>query len=184
LQAPVPGYDGAIANLAVRSPAFPAAPTLLVKGADCVTVLAVHAGISAYAALHAGWRGAAAGILPRLLSAWRAHGVDPGRIRLAFGPHIRDCCFEVRDDCLAHFLRGDQEGAVTEREGRTYLSLERVLRLQAAVFGLREDQTEAWPYCTRCYKDASGAYPFASYRRAQQEGLPAARNVAFIGPMP
>lgn len=90
----------------------------------------------------------------------------------------------MREDCLARFARGDLEGAVTERNGRIQLSLEQVLRTQAAVFGVREDRIEALPYCTRCHQDAAGAYPFASYRRAQQEGRPAGSNVAFIGPLP
>jgi len=181
---PVPNYDGAMARLAACPPGARSAPTLIVKGADCVSVLAVHAGLRAYAALHAGWRGAAAGILPRLLSAWRAQKVDPGGIHLAFGPHIRACCFEVREDCLARFTRGDLEGALTDRNGRIHLNLERVLRTQAAVFGVRDDRIEVLPYCTRCFRDEAGAYPFASYRRAQQEGVQAGRNLGFIGPLP
>ncbi len=182
LRLPVPDYDGAMASLAA-GPGAPLAPTVMVKGADCVSVLAVHAGLGAYAALHAGWRGVAAGILPRLLSAWRARKVDPGAIRLAFGPHIRACCFAVREDCLARFTRGDLEGALTERNGAFHLSLERVLRTQAAVFGVAPEQIEALPHCTRCHRDAAGAYPFASFRRAQQEGRQVGSNVAFIGPL-
>ncbi len=181
-QAPVAGYDGAMARRQFRAAGPPFGPTVIVKGADCVSVLAVHPELDAYAALHAGWRGTAAGILPRLLQAWRAAGGGLGRVRIAFGPHIRACCFEVRSDCIAAFDSRDLDGAVVERERKTYLDLERVLRSQASAFGIGEEQIEALPFCTRCTRAAAGAYAFASYRRAQREGVPAGRNIAFIGP--
>ena len=179
---PVASYDGAMARRQPGRVGPPGGPTVLIKAADCVSVLAVHPDLDAYAALHAGWRGTAAGILPRLLSAWSTAGGGLSRVRLAFGPHIRACCFEVRADCLAQFRGEDLEGAVVERERATYLDLERVLRSQAAVFGVGGAQIEALPHCTQCYRDAGGAYAFASYRRAQREGRQAGRNIAFIGP--
>lgn len=181
-QRPVAGYDGAMARRQSRESGPPSGPTVIVKGADCVSVLAVHPELDAYAALHAGWRGTAAGILPRLLQAWRTAGGGLGRVRMAFGPHIRACCFEVRSDCIAQFDARDLAGAVVERERATYLDLERVLRSQASAFGIGAEQIEAVPFCTRCTRDAAGAYSFASYRRAQREGVPAGRNIAFIGP--
>jgi polyphenol oxidase len=181
---PVIGYDGARARLGAADD--PANSTICIKAADCVTVLAVYRGQRAYAALHAGWRGVAAGILPRLLDAWLG---APGTrataaasdVRLAFGPHIRACCFEVRADCIAQFRAEDLDGAIVTRDGRTTLNLERVLRTQAAAYGVGEAQIEALPQCSRCTREGD-AYPFASYRRAQQEGTLAGRNVAFIGP--
>jgi copper oxidase (laccase) domain-containing protein len=177
---PVPGYDGSMARLGFVQGA-PKGPTLVIKAADCVSVLAVHPESGGYAALHAGWRGVAAGILPRLLSRWRRQGAHLSGVTLAFGPHIRSCCFEVRDDCLARFTAADLAGAVEMRSGGATLDLERVLRTQAAAFGIAAHQIEALPFCTRCHQ-ADGAHPFASYRRAQQEGRPAGRNLAYIGP--
>jgi copper oxidase (laccase) domain-containing protein len=182
---PVTGYDGSMARLGSPNGAAgagaPTGPTLVIKAADCVTVLAVHSASGAYAALHAGWRGVAAGILPRLLTLWRERGDDLGAVTLAFGPHIRSCCFEVREDCLARFSAADLAGAVETRSGSTTLDLERVLRTQAEAFGISAGRIDALPYCTRCTQ-VDGAHPFASHRRAQQEGRPAGRNLAYIGP--
>jgi len=163
-------------------------PTLAIKAADCVPVLAVHPEARAYAALHAGWRGVAAGILPRLLSAWRRQGLPLSGVVIALGPHIRCCCFEVRGDCLARFPQSDLGGAVETRDGSTYLSLERVLTAQAGAFGIPPLRIEALPFCTCCYR-ADGIHPFASYRRAGRERGPAGdaepevlSNLAYIGP--
>lgn len=177
----VSGYDGATASAGGGAPAG-TGTTLVVKAADCVSVLAVLPQHGLYAALHAGWRGTAAGILPRLLSLWQAQVGSLDDARLAFGPHIRACCFEVKADCIACFPEEDLRDAVAIRNGRTYIDLERVLRTQAAVFGLGDAQIEALPQCTYCSRDASGAFPFASYRRSQREGQFARRNIAFIGP--
>jgi copper oxidase (laccase) domain-containing protein len=85
---------------------------LAVKTADCVPILAVDPEREAYAALHAGWRGVAGGILPNLLHLWRERGSSLGQVSILLGPHIQGCCFEVRDDCLSQFTREDLQGAV------------------------------------------------------------------------
>lgn len=169
------GYDGATASLA--------APALLgVRAADCVPVLAVHPQCGAFAALHAGWRGTAAGILPNLLRAWREKGGALAGVRLAFGPGIRACCFAVRDDCLSRFQPGHLAGAVARVNGAQHLDLARVLTTQAVAGGLSPEQIEVLPYCTCCHENEAGHRPFASYRRSQKLGRRTdGRNAAFIG---
>ena len=171
---PRPRADGAI----VKAP-----PALVaVQTADCVPILAVHAGRGEVAALHAGWRGIAAGILPRLLARWNGAGANTAQVRLAFGPSIRACCYEVRADCTAAFAPGDLAGALARREGRMFLELTRVLSNQAAAFGILPERIEILPHCTGC--DGQGAHPprFASFRRDGEPGRPFPfRNAAYIG---
>jgi hypothetical protein len=173
-EAPLAGVDGATAGGG-------AARLLVVKAADCVPVLAVDAARGRYAALHAGWRGAAAGILPNLLRLWGAEGAAPEGVRLALGPHIRDCCFAVQADCLERFQPRHLAGAVRDRDGATFLALEAVLRAQAAEFGIGPERIEALPDCTACARDAAGRHPFASHRRDHRAGRPVGRNLSFIG---
>ena len=157
------------------------AGAIAVQTADCVPILAVHRGRGEAAALHAGWRGAAAGILPRLLERWLAAGDSPAAIRLAFGPSIRACCYAVRQDCTGAFDPAHLRGAVTHREGRMYLELTRVLANQAMAHGLPADAIEILPHCTACHGEAA-RYPFASYRRDGRPGLPFRdRNASVIG---
>ncbi len=174
---PLPDVDGACAG-------GRATPVLLVKSADCVPVLAVDPERGQVAALHAGWRGVAAGILPRLLARWRGQGSSLAQVRLVFGPHIRACCFAVRQDCLAHFAPDDLADAIAQRGEFTYLALETVLRGQARRAALTEDQVESLALCTDCHRSPQGETVFASYRRSGRAGERAGRNVSFIALRP
>ena len=151
-----------------------------IQVADCVPILAVRPETGTCAALHAGWRGTAAGILPRVLERWHRDG-SAGSVHIALGPSIRGCCYEVRGDCLNAFTPKDLAEAVEHRGGRSYLDLTRVLRNQARRFGLEDGQIEVLDACT-CCAAKDGAAPFASFRREGQPGKPyPARNAAFIG---
>ena len=70
-----------------------------VATADCVPVIVEADG--AAAVVHAGWRGALAGVLPATLAALERSGCTP--IRAAVGPAIGPCCYEVGDDVAQHF---------------------------------------------------------------------------------
>lgn len=159
-----------------------------VKTADCVPVLAADIERGRYAALHAGWRGTALGILPNLLTHWLAAGSRTENLRLVLGPHIRGCCYEVGEDCLEQFT--PQERAAGERTagdltgGAPHLELSAVLGVQAARSGLAPEQMEVSPHCTFCHQEADGTHPYASYRRARSEGgTLSLTNIALIGPL-
>src|SRR6185436_15261892 len=64
--------------------------------ADCVPVLLVDRERRAAAAVHAGWRGAAAGILEAAVNDLHARfAVEPADLEAAIGPAIGGCCYEV-----------------------------------------------------------------------------------------
>jgi len=91
---PVPGTDG----LWTRERGLP----LMLMFADCVPVVLARPSVPAVAVVHAGWRGAAEGIVR---SAAVVLGALPGADDLtAFvGPHIGPCCYEVGPECVSHF---------------------------------------------------------------------------------
>ncbi|MGH7104538.1 MAG: peptidoglycan editing factor PgeF [Acetobacteraceae bacterium] len=66
--------------------------------ADCAPVLLADTREGVIGAAHAGWRGAAAGILEATVSAMIALGAARGRIRAAIGPAIRQTSYEVGPD--------------------------------------------------------------------------------------
>ncbi len=82
-----------------------------IKSADCVPILFecfenTDGGekIIAVGAVHAGWRGSVKGIAPkcaRMLS--EEYGVMPQNIRVAIGPCIHKCCYEVGEDFVCEF---------------------------------------------------------------------------------
>lgn len=67
--------------------------------ADCAGV--VIGASEAVGVAHAGWRGAAGGVVPALLAAMERAGVVPRWA--AIGPTIGSCCFEVGPEVAARF---------------------------------------------------------------------------------
>lgn len=82
---------------------FTAIPKLAVavSVADCLPV--VLRADSAVGVAHAGWRGAAAGVVESLVDAMTASGHAPNRA--VIGPGIGPCCFEVGEEVLDRFPR-------------------------------------------------------------------------------
>lgn len=72
---------------------------LAVFTADCYGVVMVAPG--AVGVAHAGWRGAASGIVARLREEMTASGHPP--VRAAVGPGVGPCCFEVGPEVAARF---------------------------------------------------------------------------------
>jgi YfiH family protein len=72
---------------------------LAVFTADCVGVVLV--GSSAVGVAHAGWRGAAAGVVTHLAEAMAEAGSPPEYA--AIGPGIGPCCFEVGQEVATAF---------------------------------------------------------------------------------
>jgi YfiH family protein len=71
---------------------------LAVLSADCATV-ALGSPEGVYGAVHAGWRGLAAGVVPRAIDTMRALGATD--VVAGLGPCIGPCCYEFSQDGLA-----------------------------------------------------------------------------------
>ena len=67
--------------------------------ADCVPVILEGSGFAAV--VHAGWRGAASGVLQATVEALAESGLAAERA--AIGPGIGPCCYEVGDEVAARF---------------------------------------------------------------------------------
>ena len=74
--------------------------------ADCTPVLLHHHAAGVIGAVHAGWRGAVAGVLEATVAAMATFGATPAGIAAAIGPSIRQPSYEIgadlRDAVLAH----------------------------------------------------------------------------------
>jgi YfiH family protein len=88
-----PGLQGDGDALFTTTPRLP----LAVGTADCLPVVMEAPGGVGLA--HAGWRGAAAGVVAALRSAMETSGLVPGRA--AVGPGIGPCCFAVGPEVTA-----------------------------------------------------------------------------------
>lgn len=125
-----------------------------VRTADCVPILLADRGRRGIAAVHAGWKGTAAGIVGNTIQRMRTEfGSQPADIAAVIGPAIGGCCFEVGDEVAAHF----QVSGRSER-GRPMVNLEAENAAQLALAGV--GAIEKLGICTRC-----GGEAYHSYRR-------------------
>jgi polyphenol oxidase len=106
--------------------------------ADCLPIMLVAD--QAVAAIHAGWRGLAEGIVSEGVSALGDLGAH-GPIRAVLGPCARVCCYEVGEEVHARFT--DHRS----RQGRR-IDLARIARDQLDDAGI--DQVEDTGLCTMC----------------------------------
>ncbi len=79
--------------------------------ADCAAVLFHDAAAGVVGAAHAGWRGAAAGVMEATIAAMEALGAEAGRIHAAVGPCIARGSYEVGDDMRDAVLEADPGAA-------------------------------------------------------------------------
>lgn len=168
-----PEADGVIQLAPFRRGA--AAPA--VRTADCVAVLLADRRGSAVAAVHAGWRGAAAAIGRGAVALFAAAGTSASDLIVALGPAIGGCCYEVGDEVVDALAKscGPSEAYVGRApSGRATVDLHRALRAQFAAAGVPSGSIESAPYCTRCRNDL-----FFSFRT---EGSAAGRLMAAVGP--
>lgn len=139
-----PGFHESCDALVTTEPGL----ALAVTAADCVplAILAPGAG----AAVHAGWRGVAAG-MPRvaLAAVCRAAAATPASVRVVLGPCIRSCCFEVGDDVAERF----PPEARLRRGASGYLDLPAAVRAQLAAAGVDPAQVADVGECTACRPD-------------------------------
>ncbi len=81
--------------------------TLGVLSADCAPVLLADPGAGVIGAVHAGWRGALAGVLEATVARMVALGARPEAIQAAIGPCIAKASYEVGPDMRAAFAAAD-----------------------------------------------------------------------------
>ncbi len=116
---------------------------LAVTAADCVPVFLADRESPAIALLHAGWRGAASGVLARGLEAMaRLRGTAARSCVVHLGPAICGACYEVGPEVLARF---DRRAA-----GKGRLDLRVWLAAEAVRLGVPRDAVSVSTWCTSC----------------------------------
>lgn len=130
-----------------------------IRVADCVPVLLADDGGRVVAAVHAGWRGVVAGVVPEAL---RAMNVDPRSCVAAIGPSISMANFEVGPEVIATFKEtmGDHAPVSEGENGKGHVDLRAVIARQLIDVGLSEGQIDITDRCT--YRDRD---EFFSHRR-------------------
>ncbi len=133
--------------------------------ADCVPLLLVSTDAPVAAAIHAGWRGSAAGIAENAVTELsRASGLDPSSLVAVVGPHIGPCCYEI-DQPVRERIDEPSVFSPSRRTSHYMLDLFALNRLQLVRAGVREDRIERVGGCTSCAESL-----YYSYRRDGRAG--------------
>ncbi len=138
---------------------------LVVLTADCVPVLLVDPAGRVTAAVHAGWRGLAAGVVEAAAAGFAGAGGDPaGACAVALiGPAIGPCCYEVGPEVRDAVAARYPVAAATTRAGRPSLDLAAAVAEALRRSGFERVQTAG--ECTLDHPDR-----FFSYRREGTTG--------------
>jgi YfiH family protein len=150
-----------------------------VKTADCVPILIGDPATSAFAAVHAGWRGTLAEIATNTLKQMTAkYNSKPEDVHVAIGPAAGSCCYEVGADVIDPFSRSfpDQELFCDTRPGHACIDLLKANREQLLMVGVKPEKINIAPLCTMCRTDL-----FFSYRREKNVQGKVGRLMSVIG---
>jgi hypothetical protein len=133
-----------------------------VRTADCPPILIVDERRRAVSAIHAGWRGAVAGIAARAVERLASEfGSRPEDLLAAIGPSIGGCCYQVGPEVASQF-----RGIFPERgdlDRKTRIDLSEAIRRQLVTAGIPRERIFAGAPCTLCDPD------FHSFRRDRTE---------------
>ena len=163
---PVPGdYDGLITN----RPGV----ALIVFSADCTPVLLFDPVKRVIAAVHAGWRGTAAGIAAKAARQMAAdYGSRPEDIRAAIGPCIGPCCFETHADvpnAMREALGEETETAIRPHGEKHYVNLKEINCLWLKRCGV--SHVEISPDCTHCQPERFWSHRITGDARGSQAAI-------------
>jgi len=152
-----------------------AGPVLGAFAADCIPIVFADPVARVCGACHAGWRGTVAGVAGNVITRMVELGAQPGDVRVALGPSIGPCCFEVGAEVVAEFREafGERPGLIVAGPRKDHLDLRVATRAVLERAGVAAAHVDAEPPCTRCHPDR-----FFSYRRDGQDG---GVHMGFIG---
>ncbi len=131
-----------------------------VMTADCLPVLMCSSDGTQIAAIHAGWRGLATGIISNTVSALKTN-----ELIVWLGAAIGADCFEVGDDVRDTFLKKstDYESAFKAHENKWLADIYQLARIELTGLGIT--QIFGGEFCTM-----TDTEHFYSYRRDNQTG--------------
>lgn len=141
--------------------------TLCITAADCAVILLADPDADVIGAVHSGWRGTTASIVPKTLRAMQALGASPASFRAYISPCISADYFEVGPEVAEQF----DPAYVIHHHPRPHIDLKAAIRDQLLASGIRPAHIETSPRCT-----FAETRDFFSYRAEGKTG----RMMGFI----
>jgi len=120
---------------------------LTITVADCLPIFIYEPEKEIIGLVHAGWRNLAKNILREAIEK-----IKTNNLLVGIGPGIGQCHFEVKQDVIAKF-KPYLKNTLLERNGKSFLDLKKIAKIQLMDLGIREQNIEISPECTFCLKD-------------------------------
>lgn len=147
--------------------------------ADCTPLYFFSPKAGLVGLAHSGWKGTAAEIGKRMIELWvQEENVSLSDIRVAIGPSIGMCCYEVNNQVAEPIMKTvdpqcEKEILLAKTDGKCQLDLKKTIYYQMRKIGLEDSQIYRTNHCTSCLNEV-----YFSYRRdCGQTG----RMMSFIG---
>ncbi len=168
-----------------------------VCSADCTPVLIADARTGHVSAIHSGWRGTAAKIVPAAIAHLQEHGSQLADLRIAMGPAISGDVYQVSAD-VAIQVGASLQPMVSTTEptpaaiatdltnlqqlpdspirpdpepGKVRLDVRRVIALQLEQLGITPEQVAIAPHCTYQQPDHFFSYRRDGLKKVQWSGI-------------
>lgn len=145
--------------------------SLAITVADCVPVFFFEPEKNIIAIAHAGWRGIVGRIVPKTIEKIKELGGDAQKLKVALGPGINACHFEIKEDVLGEF--DEYEEFIIKKESKIFIDLKGIIRKQLESGGVAAGNIENDNECT--YESEK----YFSYRRDKTEVIEA--MIAIVG---
>ena len=131
---------------------------LVTQFADCVPLLFYDPVQGVIAASHAGWRGTVKKIGEKTVNKMvSTFNCNPKDIKVAIGPSIGNCCYEVDDPVFTEFIKLDIPNIKTvftpKENGKYMLNLWEANKLILTNCGIKEENICVTDLCTCCHSE-------------------------------
>ena len=160
-----------------------------VRAADCVPLLMADTRSGAVAAVHAGWRGTAAGAAVAAVQALaREFGSKPEDLVVAIGPSIGPCCYEVGTELVDAFAAAGHARHLIDRwflalppqrgsreRPKLRLNVGGANRDQLILAGVPEESIHACGLCTAMHLDVLTSFRAEQEKAGRMAGIIRAR---------
>lgn len=136
---------------------------LIVVTADCCPIMFNDKTSKIIGISHQGWRGSVKRMAQKMVNKMLETGSEIDNIKVAIGPSIGECCYDIDDDRYYEFreeFNGYSEQIFHRRGGQWHLNLAKLNFLLLQEKGIKKENIDFFPFCTKCDKDR-----FFSFRR-------------------
>jgi YfiH family protein len=123
---------------------------LVISTADCFPVLLGEPLAGLTAAVHAGWRGLAAGVIESTFAALEELGGRSDQVRAWVGPGIGSCCYQVGPEVAERF---PEDLRRREPDGSLRLDLREAVHRRLVALGVWPRNIRLSSHCTACRTD-------------------------------